>query len=360
LIGNQTLDVELSVQDLIRLKRLFDLGYGTSGIASELHRTPETISTYEALLGLRRDVPHLAKSESEKIIEAALLPLPIPLVEKEHIFPIGIHGGTGAGKSSAASDILTWTYENGLAPNGIASNIEYKLDYAILIRYLTEVQPLRDVATCLDESNRVIDGRAWKESLQKFNNDIVDNSRRRGTRILIATANRPSGVDIGLRNGIKMVIEPTQLLTSDGFPIYRVFNNYQAYEAYIADPERSSGNFSVYRGFHKIEWLKSIFDSLRFPKLEGYPPIQDFAGEAQNFLEWGEHCVWSRPNRKGQRSLVPQAQLLLHADHYNREVHADSICWSDSDMKRIVSVTLGWWNDRKLKPPSIEVEEEEE
>jgi hypothetical protein len=29
-------------------------------------------------------------------------------------------------------------------------------------------------------------------------------------------------------------------------------------------------------------------------------------------------------------------------------------------MKRIVSVTLGWWNDRKLKPPSIEVEEEEE
>ncbi len=310
--------------------------------SEEIEKIKASVATeyLEELKNSRR----IGKTESEIATKNGVLP--IPFVQEEKIFPIAIHGGTGIGKSTAQVDILTWAKEEGIVSQ-IASNIKIGIRESFegyfQIEYLTDLLTFHNAkigkGVGMDELNRSLDGREWEESKRKVSAQIVDNSRRNGVRILVATSIRLTGIDVGLRLSMRGVIEPTGKQTNDGYPIYKWFQNYPAYEAYLADPERTRG-YVFYRGFHTVEQLKNLFDSVREPKLEGYPPI-DVDVCAKEFLDSAGSIVWTQ---KG--SLVNQRELSLHLGVWNRKTHF--VAYSHADLDSILSKVLGLWNSKEI------------
>ena len=248
--------------------------------------------------------------------------LPIEKPEDEQIFYLAIHGRSGSGKSTAEIDILLWALENNLV-EGIATNIQVTgVDNYQHIQYLTDLSEIQKKALGLDELNRALDGREWKDELRQRFTKIVDNSRRRQCKVVVATSIRETGIDRSYRLNVRMIIEPRGLMDEEGYPLYLVFWDYSTYERYLQHREELG---VIYRGFHKVAELKKLFNSKEEPHLEAYPPI-DVPIEAKKFVEWGGAFLYNIEGR-----LVALQKLRLHLNMWNLDTHEIPFNHRDSD-----------------------------
>jgi len=240
----------------------------------------------------------------------------------EQIRMIGIHAPSGHGKTTCAIDILLHAWEQGWV-EGFATNVSintHNIEHVCNdghqnkpfryqnISYLTELPDIRNLGNGLDELNRVLDGRDWQDELRSRFVRVIDNSRRHGNRIVVATSIRETGVDRHLRGSITIVIAPMGIM-SDGYPLYRVFADYFNYERYLNDPDKAE--YYVCRGFHTVAYLKTLFDSTIEPRIQAYPPLI-VEEEAQKFVEWGGPFLYN-----GDGKLVSLPKLNLHVSRWN-------------------------------------------
>jgi len=247
---------------------------------------------------------------------------------------VGIHGASGKGKSTAEVDLALYAWEQGWA-DGVATNLDLNPEVVAgprpfaykKLRYLTELSDIRGMALGLDELNRALDGRSWQDELRTRISNIVDMSRRRKCRLVVATSIRETGVDVGLRRSITCVISPTGRKTDDGYPIYNVFADYYQYSRFLYEPLKAE--YYEARGFHTVEYLKTVFNSLVEPQLDGYPPIV-VRDEAASFKEWGTEFFYNNEGR-----LVSLPKLWLHIKRWNADAH--EIPFRERDLEKILS-----------------------